>query len=61
MAGTGPYFNCKDRHMACHDVCDTYKKWLADLKERHKKKKQNANPYSHTKERSVAKKAMRNR
>lgn len=61
MAGTGPCLGCKDRHSACHAGCSIYKNWLTDLKARHEKEKQNANPYSYTKERNIAKKAMRNR
>lgn len=61
MAGTGPCLGCKDRHPACHSGCSTYKDWLTGLKARHEKEKQNTNPYSYTKERNIAKKAMRNR
>lgn len=61
MAGTGPYLGCKDRHSACHMECSTYKNWLTDLKYLHKKKRKMRNPYSYTKEKSIAKKAMRNR
>ena len=61
MAGTGPCLGCKDRHSACHDSCDTYKSWIADLKVRHKKEKKSRNLYSYTKEKSIAKKAMRKR
>lgn len=61
MAGTGPCLGCQDRHPSCHMECDAYKKWLADLNERHKKEKQQVNLYSYTKERNIAKKAMRNR
>ena len=61
MAGTGPCLECKDRHSACYMKCDTYKNWIADLKVRHKKEKQNAMMYSYTKEKNIAKKAMRKR
>lgn len=61
MAGTGPCLGCKDRHSACHMECSTYQKWLTDLKYLHKKKRKMRNPYSYTKEKGIAKKAMRNR
>lgn len=61
MAGTGPCLGCKDRHSACHDACSTYKTWLNELKERHKKEKKSRNLYSYTKEKCIAKKAMRKR
>lgn len=61
MAGTGPCLGCKDRHSACHMKCDIYKSWIADLKAEHNKKKQNAVPYSYTKEKNIAKKAMKKR
>lgn len=61
MAGTGPCFNCKDRHVACSDTCDTYKSWINRLKEIRKREKEDKNYYSYTKEKALKNKQMRSK
>ena len=29
-------YNCPNRTEACHDTCETYKKWLEEYREREK-------------------------
>lgn len=34
--------DCEDRHEACHDTCEIYKKWKADYDEEENRKKKTA-------------------
>ena len=38
-------YNCPNRTEACHDTCETYKKWLDEYREQEKQKQARRKEY----------------